>query len=608
MRWRLPLTLSLIFSTLSGRVMAQVQLGPLSSNLSGSVTGGYTEENGSGGSSHGFGAGGIATLNGNYYDPGFLTYTIQPFYNQSWANSDFQSITDSSGISAGSSVFSGSNYPGSVSYSRIWNGSGNYGVPGLSNFTTHGDSDTLGVSWGEHVPHWPVLSLTYTQGGGDYSLYGSNGQSTNDFHAAGATLSYALAGFTFTAGFQLFENQSELPALFGETAEDVRDRTRTYNFGIGHRLPFHGSFGGAVSRSNLNSDSTGGTYNGVVDTVSAGASFAPVDRLTLSTQGIYNDNLLGSLIAPEVSSGAVTTGSATQESSHSLDIFAIESYQVPAWHLTFITEEEYRQQEIFGYGYRSNLYTGTVVYSKALLGGYLTLSGSGTYTILNPGGYGSTGFIGSASYLRRVRQWRFSVAGNYNQNAETALVTYTTDSYGYSAMLGRKFDNHKYWSVNAAGSKSGVVQNSNFSTFSQSYGSSFGWKWATATGTFTRSSGNGLLTATGITSVSPVVSAITPTGLLFFGGTSITGSIGANPIRGMILSGSYSHSLSNTNADSVISKNLSEIYMAQFSYLLRKVTLQGGYLRLYQGFTGTGNTPVAVNNLYIGLQRWFNFF
>ena len=88
----------------------------------------------------------------------------------------------------------------------------------------------------------------------------------------------------------------------------------------------------------------------------------------------------------------------------------------------------------------------------------------------------------------------------------------------------------------------------------------------------------------------------------------MTASVGANPVRGMILSASYSHSLSNTNADSVISKNISEIYMAQASYILRKITVQGGYLRLYQGFSETGVPPVGVNNFYIGLQRWFNFF
>jgi predicted CXXCH cytochrome family protein len=55
------------------------------------------------------------TLAGSFYNPNFLSFKVEPFYNQSRANSDFQSITGASGVTASSSIFGGSEFPGSVS-------------------------------------------------------------------------------------------------------------------------------------------------------------------------------------------------------------------------------------------------------------------------------------------------------------------------------------------------------------------------------------------------------------------------------------------------------------------------------------------------------------
>ena len=70
-------------------------------NLNGILTAGYTGNYGDEiPSNHGLEFGGNGTLNGSYYNPNFLNFTITPFYNQSRANSSFQSLTDSSGVNA----------------------------------------------------------------------------------------------------------------------------------------------------------------------------------------------------------------------------------------------------------------------------------------------------------------------------------------------------------------------------------------------------------------------------------------------------------------------------------------------------------------------------
>jgi len=98
------------------RAPAEVQAGGFNMNMSGTVGGGYTSDNGNlTPSDHSFNAAGDATLAGSFYNPNFLSFKVEPFYNQSRANSDFQSITGASGVTASSSIFGGSEFPGSVS-------------------------------------------------------------------------------------------------------------------------------------------------------------------------------------------------------------------------------------------------------------------------------------------------------------------------------------------------------------------------------------------------------------------------------------------------------------------------------------------------------------
>ncbi|HZL68995.1 MAG TPA: hypothetical protein VFC29_16870, partial [Candidatus Limnocylindrales bacterium] len=126
----------------------QIQVGDLSSNLSGVVSAGYSADYGNQiNSSHGLSVGGSATASGYYYNPNFVSFNLSPYYGQSRANSNFQSISDSSGVNFSSSIFSGSHFPGSISYAKAYNSEGQFAVPGLPNFTTHGNSDTFGINW-----------------------------------------------------------------------------------------------------------------------------------------------------------------------------------------------------------------------------------------------------------------------------------------------------------------------------------------------------------------------------------------------------------------------------------------------------------------------------
>src|SRR5664279_1548371 len=124
---------------------AQIRFGETSTSGTGTISSGYTANYGNmTPSNHGWTFGGAATLTGSFHSPNFLSYNVSPYLNQSRANSNFQSISNASGVTASANIFGGSHFPGSVTYSQAYNSQGNFAVPGLANFVTHGNSGTFG--------------------------------------------------------------------------------------------------------------------------------------------------------------------------------------------------------------------------------------------------------------------------------------------------------------------------------------------------------------------------------------------------------------------------------------------------------------------------------
>ena len=135
---------------LAAPAWAQVEVGQNTSlSLSGDLGFGYDGEYGNQtGSSHGTSLNGDAVLQGYYYNPKFVSFFVDPIYNRSQANSGQGSITDASSINVGVNIFSGSHFPGSISFGEGFDSSGIYGfgtTPGLT--TTSGKSHSFGIGW-----------------------------------------------------------------------------------------------------------------------------------------------------------------------------------------------------------------------------------------------------------------------------------------------------------------------------------------------------------------------------------------------------------------------------------------------------------------------------
>ena len=461
-----------VLLALTLRASAQVTVGEnLSMNLNGNISAGYTADYGNVlHSDHGLTFGGAGDLSGSYYNPDFVSFHLQPYYNQSRANSDYQSISDSSGVNATAAIFSGSHFPGSVSYSKSYNSEGNFAVPGLANYTSHGSGDVFSVGWGINVPDLPHLALGFQQGSNDYSIYGTDGKSNSKFDAFSATSSYLLSGFNLNAGYHHVNTQAEIPDFVTNQAPEKSDSSGdSFSLGVGHRLFWNGGLSAGASRSDTNAEFVGGNYNGTIDTLNAGLAFSPFSKFSFGSNAQYNDNLAGTLMNSLVTTGGVALENNFRQTSHALDVNNYATYRIPAIHVSVTGTFDHREQSIFGSDVGANSLTGSVSYSNSLLGGSLSATAGVTENMITIRNQTNLGLLSSVNYSRRFLGWNLSGGFNYSQAQQTLLITYTTSGYGYNGSLGRKLGRYSYFSGSASGSKSGLTNDAGSGTFSQSY-------------------------------------------------------------------------------------------------------------------------------------------
>lgn len=599
----------LLVPVLAHPAVAQIQAGQFKLNMNGLTTFGYTGDFGNlSGADHGLSFGGNGTLSGSYYNPNFLSFNIQPFYNQSRENSNFQSISDSSGVNASTSIFGGSNFPGSVSYYKSFNSQGNFNVPGVADYTGHGDSQVVSVGWSEIVPKVPSLTISFQDGTNNYSLYGANSDVVSSYRSIGAQTNYSILGFTFNGGYRYTITDSTTPQIVGSSEEaSFESSTGSYSFGVGHSLPFHGSFSAGASRSDISADSSVGNYHATLDTLNSGINFSPFDDFHFGANMQYIDNLAAELEEAVLPAGASVTGTPAQ-SSHAMDVSAFANYTMPSLHLIFNAMDDRRQQAFMGENYTSDAITGSITYGNTFMGGFLNSTAAVTRNLISSSNQSTLGMTGSLNYSRDVHGWSVAGTGNYSRNTQTILIAYTNSGYSYSGTLGRKFGRRSHWAGSASGSRSMLNGQAGSVSFSQNYSTVLSVKWIGLSGAYSRSSGNSILTSTGLTPITVPVAVVAPSAVILYGGKAYSAGVGLNLIRGLTISASYAYAISNTQGDSLSSNNRTEQFNSFLQYQVRKIYLTAGYSRLRQAFSAAGNVPGEIGSYYFGISRWFQFF
>ena len=597
-----------VIMALTLRAPAQVTVGDnISMNLNGQASFGYTADYGNSiTADHGLNLGGTADLAGSYYTPNFLNFNINPYYNQSRANSASQSISDSSGVNATVLLFSGSNFPGSVSYSKSYNSLGTFGVPDAVGFTTHGNSDGFNVGWGVNVPDYPSLSFNYAQGNSDYSIYGENAGGSTTFHNFNTHAIYRVAGFNLTGGYIHTQNHSEYPQLVTNEAQTSDNSGNSFSVGGNHDIGWHGTVSANFNHSNFSSDYMQSSYSGGVNTVNTNMTVHPKDDLTLATNLNYSDNLVGTLWENITTAGGLVRQPIPGQSSSSLDVSGLASYNVTQ-HIIASGTVERRQQSYFGKSYGSNGVTGSVSYWNHVLGGSLSSVAAVTYTTVDSSGLNSIGLLSSLTYYRKLASWELSGSGNYYQNTQTLLVGYTTSGFGYNAAVGRKFG-PLHWSASTGGSRSLLNTAAGYGTRTQNYTTSLTAKWFGISGSYAKSDGSALLGGTGPVPL-PIQNPLPlPSDIIMYGGHSYGGGVGFNPFKRFTASASFSRAFSDTLNGTLGSHNNSESAVVRLQYQFRQMWFTAGYSKFVQGFSASSSAPADVNSYYFGVQRWFNFF
>ena len=602
----LPLAAILL---LGSPLSAQIKTGNLSSSMSGTIAPSYNATYGNlTESTHGWLFGGTADYSGSYYNPNFLSFTGSAYLNQSRSNSNFQSISNSSGVNIGSSIFSGSIFPGSINYSKAYDSEGNYSVPGLPNYVTHGNSDSLGISWSLLLPDKPTFSAAYQRGGSDYSVYGTKNTGRNKFQTLNLHSSYRLHGFSMGEYYSLGKTRSLIPQLMsGQQSATSQTSTDSYGFNVSHAIPLNGGVSAGFNRSGWDSSYLGYKSKGTIDILSGLAAIHPTNKIGFTGSVNYSDNLSGQLFQSVISAGGVVPEINLGQTSHSLDLAISAGYSPAAWLQTSASVER-RMQDFLGQTYGVTSYSGGASYARQMLKGSFSASGSVTDNMADKSGDNTLGFSANGNYSTEVKNWGLTGSFGYSQNVQTLLVTYMNSSYHSSLSARRKWGRF-FVGGSGAVSHTALTQDAGSSSGSQSFNGSIGYnRWLTATGAYARSNGQALATGAGLIPITP---PMLTTNLIAYGGKSYSFAVSSTPVKKLIMSAAFSTSTSNTsstNALATASANETQQFNSTLQYQFRKTYINSGYARLQQGFSATGTVPETVSSYSIGVSRWFNFF
>jgi len=591
--------------------MGQLQFGDFSTSLNGTVSTGYSADYGNEiNSSHGWGVGGSGTLAGSYYSPNFVSFNVSPYYDQSRANSNYQSISDASGVNVGTNIFSGSHFPGSINYAKAYNSEGNYALPGVANFVTHGNGDTFGINWSEALPDAPTLSAGFNMGSSQYSIYGTDDEGTNSFRSFHVNSGYTLLGFGLGAYYSTGENTSQAPELANILQEtQIHSDSSAYGLNLAHVIPLRGSFSANINRSDVSSDFLGEGYSGTVDTINTNVGVQPTYKLHIGANANYSDNLTGQLVQTVIAAGGVVQGLNTNQESHSMDFMGTVSYSfLPNLETSGFGER--RMQYFLGTNYGANSYGGNAAYTHGLFGGTFSGSvGASDNTVDNRPG-NTLGFTAITNYSRRIRGWRVNGHFSYAQNVQTLLITYMNSQYSYGGSAARRWGKLSF-GAGAGGGRTGPTEQRAVASSNASYNANVGYShWITLNGSYTRSSGTGLQTGAGLVPVpTPVPSPVLPSSLLLlYGGSGYSVGLGSSPVKRLSLGAGYSKANSNIVNDGFSSRDQNEQFNAFVQYQFRKMYFNGGFARLEQGFSASPIAPAVISSFYVGVSRWFNFF
>ena len=590
---------------------AQVTVGQnVELSSGGDLSVGYSGFNGNqDASNHSLDLGGHGWLHGYYYKPQFLSFDFQPYYRRSQNNSIYQTITNGSGFTANSSIFSGSRFPGSVSFGKTYDSSGQFGIPGISGIASRGNGENFSVGWSALLPDLPTLTATYSTTTGDSTVFGANTESNSSSRNFTLQSTYRIAGFDIMGQFYRLSTDSTFPAFFesGELQES-RTKSNSFLFTAGHKLPMTGHWNLVWNRSHFvgtyRNGNAKGSNDGVVNDLNSMVSLNPTHKLGVTFGSTFNDNAFGALQQRVLESGGVLLP-ALSTSLRTLSVNGQASYSVLSRLSVYFRANHYEQWLPGSHrGVTQFSGNGSYSYMRPFLGS-LTFSLGVIDTFTQKGNSGAS-LVGNVNYLRRIQGWELGADFSYTQQVQTLFDVYTTSTCRYGASAKRRFRGLQ-WVGAFSGSHSGLTQFEGFRSRTEGFSTNVIFRRFTLSGQYTQSAGTSILTSAGLIELPPGVPAPLLRLPVLYDATSYGGGASFRPFRRAVLSASYNKARSATASPTLSSGFNSTIFNSRFQYRLRKLDVEANFTKFQQSIS-TGALPAVINSYYIRFSRWFNIF
>ena len=466
------------------------------------------------------------------------------------------------------------------------------------------------VGWEIHVPDYPNVSFQFADGNNTSTVFGTECESNFHSKMFGVVVSDTLAGFNFNGGYHHNTAHSLIPQfLRGEGSADVGQVSQC----LRHQrwdtnCPCTGRFRLRPAGRTVDTKPAVDKFSGTIDSLSSGVEFQPITNLNLGVNAQYTNNLEGSLYQPLITEGGVAPAELFSYSTKSLDINSQANYVLPKQHLNFVASADHRQQTTFGIALSANTFNEIATYGDYVLGGFFNVTAGLTQTEVNvTNGSRSQGFFGTVSYARRIDRWNLTGAVNYSRNTQTVLIGYTSSGYGYSAGIGRKLGMYSYWSVNVVGTKMDFNNVSGSGTYSQSYSTSLALKRFSFSGSYSKSDGTSYSNPVRPDAGDePCASCLCRPS--FLAANRFPSERRLSHTRARALGKLREHKEQHRRPDSVMSENSTAQLNTMLQYKVRKLWITGGYLKLQQGFSISGQPPASYSSFFVGITRWFKFF
>jgi hypothetical protein len=592
---------------------AQVKFGALTAGMDGTLGVGY-------GASYapdqptgtGLGLTGFGNLQGNYYDPRFLTYAVSGAYNRSESNTQGAggSLTNGSNIGAGVGLFTGSHFPASISWGKTFGTSGTYGLPGgVQGFVTDGDSTQFSAGWSAMLPNLPTLAASYNQISSTTSIFGTSQEDHSTSRNLNLQSNYRLDGWPMSAHLAEVFLTTQTPSFLSAGEANVGDEHATnLNFSTNHKLPLYGGVGLSYSYDSYSGGSGGTRDSGSGNSFSVNASFVPTRRFTTQFQFQYNGNLQSQVENQLIGAGSVAPRVNLGSNSHTLSFSNSDSFLILS-NLGASCNFSRVQQEVYGTTIAEDTWSAVVNYhfQRALWGSVLLYAGAND--LAENGANQGASLSAGANFSRLIKAWQFGGGFSYQQSVQTIVALVTTSNYSYNASVGRPLTRRLVWNADFHGFHSGFNQVAGLSNKTEGVGTNLLYRGFALAANYSESVGTSLITQNGLVAVpvgipTPVLGA---NQYLQTSGKSYSVSA-SGTLRQLVLTTAYTNVNEATSSPSANSNNSSTVMFANASYPWRKMGFVAGYTHLTQGVGMSGGGPASFSSYYIGIQRWFKPF